>query len=216
MSRACTFRLHPACGWRHAVGVAIAVAAHAGVLDYRILPVSPCIDVGVNAIAPAHDIRGTPRPLDGNADGNALVDMGAFEYAGFLSDTDLDGMSDGWEVERGLDPTSAVGAHGGAGDPDGDGVSNTLEFAADTYPHDASSRLVIMGVAEASNDVTVLWRGGVGVTQYLEVVSALDATGETWRVVYTGVPPTGVTNQHTVRNTTDGERFYRIRTVRWR
>lgn len=40
---------------------------------------SPAIDAGSNPEAPAHDQRGVPRPQDGNRDGSAVTDMGAFE-----------------------------------------------------------------------------------------------------------------------------------------
>jgi len=43
---------------------------------------SPCIDTGANAKAPEDDIEGTARPQDGNGDGLAIVDMGAYEVAG--------------------------------------------------------------------------------------------------------------------------------------
>ncbi len=41
---------------------------------------SPLIDVGANAEAPNHDFEGEPRPLDGNDDRSAIVDIGADEY----------------------------------------------------------------------------------------------------------------------------------------
>jgi hypothetical protein len=39
----------------------------------------PAVDAGTNTGAPATDIDGDPRPLDGNGDGLAVVDMGADE-----------------------------------------------------------------------------------------------------------------------------------------
>jgi len=68
--------------------------------DYHLLPGSPCIDVGDNTAVPADtadldgdgnttepipfDLDGNPRIVDGNDDGNSVVDMGAYETA--LSD----------------------------------------------------------------------------------------------------------------------------------
>ena len=45
------------------------------------LTVSPAIDAGDNAGCPPIDQRGFPRPRDGNGDGNAVCDMGAYEEA---------------------------------------------------------------------------------------------------------------------------------------
>jgi hypothetical protein len=48
--------------------------------DYRYQPSSPAIDAGTNIHAPQRDIRGLRRPVDGNGDGVAITDMGAFEF----------------------------------------------------------------------------------------------------------------------------------------
>ncbi|NCC52773.1 MAG: PKD domain-containing protein, partial [Spartobacteria bacterium] len=48
--------------------------------DYRLLAGSPGIDAGVNLPEIMADCEGTPRPLDGNGDGVARADMGAYEY----------------------------------------------------------------------------------------------------------------------------------------
>jgi CSLREA domain-containing protein len=42
---------------------------------------SPAIDAGDNTICPATDQRGEPRPEDGDGDGTAVCDMGAYETA---------------------------------------------------------------------------------------------------------------------------------------
>ena len=47
--------------------------------DYHLSLGSPCVDTGLNTWAPAHDLDGDPRPLDGNGDGIATVDMGVDE-----------------------------------------------------------------------------------------------------------------------------------------
>lgn len=48
---------------------------------------SPAIDAGTNSSCPATDQRGRSRPFDGNWDGTAVCDIGAFESTSFDSPT---------------------------------------------------------------------------------------------------------------------------------
>ncbi|MDP2896180.1 MAG: choice-of-anchor Q domain-containing protein [bacterium] len=83
--------------------------------DYRLQPVSPCIDAGVNfywAVWPQHDLDGLCR-LAGER-----VDMGCYEYAAG-ADTDGDLLSNVDEAEAGTDPEHE--------DTDGDGLRDGLE-----------------------------------------------------------------------------------------
>jgi hypothetical protein len=48
--------------------------------DYRLRPSSPAVDAGTNTGAPSTDIRGLRRPVDGDGDGVAITDMGAYEF----------------------------------------------------------------------------------------------------------------------------------------
>jgi predicted outer membrane repeat protein len=51
--------------------------------NLRLRPGSPAIDTGNNTDVPSSvttDLDGSPRIVDGNGDGNAIVDMGAYEY----------------------------------------------------------------------------------------------------------------------------------------
>jgi parallel beta-helix repeat protein len=48
--------------------------------DYHLSEGSPCIDAGTNENASNIDLDGKPRPIDGNGDGTAIVDMGACEF----------------------------------------------------------------------------------------------------------------------------------------
>jgi len=51
-------------------------------------------------------------------------------------DSDADGLPDKWERRHGLDPNSAAGNDGAAGDPDGDTLTNTEEHDNLTDPND--------------------------------------------------------------------------------
>lgn len=67
----------------------------------RLSAYSPCIDAGDND-APEltdHDKDGNPRVVDGNGDGEVIVDMGAYEFAGACGgDFDEDGDVDGSDL----------------------------------------------------------------------------------------------------------------------
>ncbi len=72
--------------------------------DYALSSNSPCIDAGMDMPSITTDINGTPRPLDGNNDGTAKWDIGAYEFVNALADTDGDGFSDADELAAGTDP----------------------------------------------------------------------------------------------------------------
>ena len=55
--------------------------------DYHLQAGSSCIDAGNNTGAPSSDFDGNPRPIDGDGDGVAVVDIGAFEFVPLIFDT---------------------------------------------------------------------------------------------------------------------------------
>jgi hypothetical protein len=63
--------------------------------------------------------------------GEKTYQIDAVEAETFRPDSDLDGLSDTYEVFYGLDPFDPDGDHGPDGDPDGDGLTNLEEFTLD-------------------------------------------------------------------------------------
>lgn len=112
--------------------------------DYKLTFDSPLIDAGESGSAPTRDRDGTPRPLDGDNNGSAIVDIGCDEVLNRAADSDGDTMVDGWEWDYGLDPTDGGDT---SGNPDGDPYNNGDEYIADTNPTNAASYLRITAVS---------------------------------------------------------------------
>lgn len=159
---------------------------------------SPCIDTGSNLVAVGDDVSSVPRPLDGDNDGNAVSDIGAFEYVHSQADSDLDGIPDAWEVGNGLNPTTNQASL----DLDEDTFTCYEEYISDTRPLDATSFFFInctqpqtVGYSSSSNRayslyfrqslITGVWQavagqtnvGGTGNQMYLHNTNALSNAG---------------------------------------
>jgi hypothetical protein len=78
-------------------------AAH----PFRLSPSSPCIDAGWSVSTGGGDLAGMPVALDGDGDGMAVNDIGAYEYMNPGADSDADGARDTDELIAGTDPVSA-------------------------------------------------------------------------------------------------------------
>ncbi|MEM8952870.1 MAG: choice-of-anchor Q domain-containing protein [Verrucomicrobiota bacterium] len=128
------------------------------------LPHSPNVNAGnPNAIVATRiDARGQPRLYGGS------IDIGAMEMGDDGVDTDMDGITDEWEVFYGLnenDPNDA------ALDLDGDGQTALEEHLAHTLPNSSSSTLKSRSLAStaapgtgALTSVKVDWDSVPGVT----------------------------------------------------
>jgi hypothetical protein len=81
-------------------------------------------------------------PTLADTDGDALSDdaeinLHMTDPNDFDGDDDL--LPDGWEVAHSLNPKSALGSHGTAGDPDADLLTNLGEYQHSTNPWDADT-----------------------------------------------------------------------------
>jgi len=74
--------------------------------DFHLLSGSPCIDAGTAAYAPVTDFADVACPLDGDANGLAAFDIGAFECVHPQADTDGDTARDADEIIAGTNPTA--------------------------------------------------------------------------------------------------------------
>lgn len=89
--------------------------------------------------APSDDFSiGAAKKGDGTADGGFIGSIDNVKISG-AEDTDGDGLPNTWETANSLNPASAAGADGAAGDPDGDTHSNLDEFTAGSNPRNAAS-----------------------------------------------------------------------------
>ncbi len=98
--------------------------------DYHLLADSPAIDTG-SPFAPA-DAEPAPNGYRLN-----MGFYGGTAQAASASDSDADGLPDGWETAVGLDPLNREDR---TGDADGDGLNNTLEYRQASNPNNANSR----------------------------------------------------------------------------
>ncbi|MCL4786851.1 MAG: DUF1565 domain-containing protein [Verrucomicrobia bacterium] len=148
--------------------------------DFRLLATSPCIDAGTNQFAAAVDFDGVPRPLDGNADGTARWDIGAFEFVHAQVDADGDGMSDAAEVVAGTNPT----------DP-------------------ASALRLSAGLITSQNRTALRWSSVAGRSYHIEFRPRLDPT-ETWHTAVSHLSGSGHLLEWQDTTTEAGSRWYRL------
>lgn len=87
--------------------------------DGHLFPLSPAIDSGGELITSLFDMDGELRPA------GSTSDMGADEWV----DTDSDSLPDWWEMAE----FGSLG-NNGAGDPDGDGLTNAQEYEGGSSP----------------------------------------------------------------------------------
>ena len=103
--------------------------------DFHLLATSAAVDTGTNADLEPVDLDGVTRPQDGNGDGIAVVDMGAYELP--TPDQDGDGVIDSldcapragsvWQMPEAVGDTLRLSAG------QGDGLGWTMAAQANVY-----------------------------------------------------------------------------------
>lgn len=111
-------------------------ASAAGGFDFRLTRSSPCVDAALTAPeTPAWDCDGRPRPADGDSDGLALADMGAYEF----DETGIDRWSGADRYQTAVAAWEEV--------RDGDGYSWAVITTGEDFP-DALSASALAGAVE--------------------------------------------------------------------
>ena len=145
--------------------------------NYRLDDGSPCIDDAMHLIAPERDLDGIMRALDGDNSGTAAPDMGAYEFASAVADTDSDGLTDADEVgTHHTDPTDD--------DTDGDSARDGGEIIAATDPLDPFDVFMINHVGRAGGLPIVGWNGATSRIYTVTWVPAV--TNAPWPILPAG------------------------------
>lgn len=153
--------------------------------DFHLLASSPCIDAGgLGGVAASYDFDGIGRPLDGDNDGLAVVDIGAFEFIAPGTDTDGDGAPDAQEVIAGTNPADALSV-----------------LRLDSY------------IDTGTDHIVLTWPSVVDRVYDLSFIPTFDSAVN-WQVLTGNVPGTGGLLQFDAPMVGTGNRFFRIEVTR--
>ncbi len=126
------------------------------------------------------------------------------------ADADGDSLPDWWEWQFSQSFTNLAPEL----DDDADQVVNRDEFAADTDPENAASKLDIHALHYLPGGVQLQWTGGTQAVQFIECRLNLLDPAEAWTTIHTNLPPTSPTPSFLAPETTNPSAYFRIRAVR--
>jgi parallel beta-helix repeat protein len=181
--------------------------------NLRLRATSPNIDRGTNpmtlvtnfVLALTNDFDGVPRPLDGNGDGAAWPDMGAFEYLLASADSNGDGIPDGWTWEYRLNPLDTNVA---TANPDNDPHTTMEEWFADTNPTNAQSYFRINRI---TNDPPVAVTFPSSSNRIYTLYAATNLNGSAWLPQAGRIDIRGTGGTQTMTDTINSpQKFYRV------
>lgn len=136
--------------------------------DFHVASTSLCIDAGDSAyVISSTDLDGQLLPLDGDADGTSIVDMGCYEYLNASADSDGDQLSDGDELTYGT----------GLLNPDSDGDSLSDGSEVHTY---GSNPLNIDSDGDSLDDGLEVSNGGNPTNSDQWIIDHIRANGTTY------------------------------------
>ncbi len=130
---------------------------------------SPCIDAGLSnsfTFGTSNDLAGAARPLDGDGNGVARIDIGAFEFNLIAA------VGTNWFLDHGLNPGDPLVF---SSDPDGDAFTTLQEWVAGTNPTNALSVLRLLPPTNTVSGFQVVWQSVTGKTYFLQRATDLDA-----------------------------------------
>jgi hypothetical protein len=154
--------------------------------DYRVMPNSPCIDSGDNNSVPPDtddldgdgntiepiplDLDGNPRIVDGNYDGNSVVDMGAYEF-GVLNAPPIAEAGPNQTAYAGCDGTAQAALDGTASyDEDGDALNYYWSWTVEGSTYDANSVNPTIELPVGQHVITLVVNDGTEDSEPNEVV----------------------------------------------